>query len=391
MDLFSSIGGNMRKLILPSLCICFLVSASFLSAAPKGEPKNPVTYLYQFDDPKETAKEGQLFSSWDKDPKDKTQSCRISFAERGKGKALKIQYDVDSPNPAYNGIWMKNNKTDFSKFAGLTLDLRGEPEKHTSRLWVEMKSSDGGVGKVLVSGISPEWQTFELPLFLFTMHPEYASPISDFKKVSEIVLTFDDSTMTRKEGIVYFDNLGLTTAETNSFVVDDFEDGDLISSIGGGEGAWSCNPKDDSQFCEAVVAKGALRLDYDIDSVQTYDEGHPNTAYNGFYIKLNELDISKMDYLDLSLKGDPTSFVLELKALNSSYKKKISGLTSSWKTARISLKEFKAKSSLMKEIVFLFDWQSSRKEATLYIDDIGFSREAEKETEESEPSGEETE
>ena len=67
---------------------------------------------------------GGDFGSWDKDPSDPTQKCTISFDKAGAfggvGYSLKIDYDVDSPNPAYNGFWMKLQGSNVSSYAKLT-------------------------------------------------------------------------------------------------------------------------------------------------------------------------------------------------------------------------------------------------------------------------------
>src|SRR3989338_6354852 len=58
---------------------------------------------------------GGDFGSWDKDPSDPTQRCVIAFdkanAFGNAGYSLRLDYDVDSPNPAYNGFWMKLQNT----------------------------------------------------------------------------------------------------------------------------------------------------------------------------------------------------------------------------------------------------------------------------------------
>ena len=67
---------------------------------------------------------GGDFGAWDKDPSDPTQTCTIAFdkanAFGGVGYALRLDYDVDSPNPAYNGFWMKLEGIDISQCKDLS-------------------------------------------------------------------------------------------------------------------------------------------------------------------------------------------------------------------------------------------------------------------------------
>ena len=53
---------------------------------------------------------------WQADPNDETQGneCLYTPSDNfigAQGKSLRVTYDVDSPNPAYNGFWMKLNNT----------------------------------------------------------------------------------------------------------------------------------------------------------------------------------------------------------------------------------------------------------------------------------------
>jgi len=63
---------------------------------------------------------GGDFGAWDKDPNDDTQTCAVSFnfgddpTGNTDGYSLQMDYDVDSPNPAYNGFWTTLEGKDFS-------------------------------------------------------------------------------------------------------------------------------------------------------------------------------------------------------------------------------------------------------------------------------------
>ena len=65
---------------------------------------------------------GGDFGAWDKDPNDDTQGTQLTFEPDDAlgdqaGYAIRLDYDVDSPNPAYNGFWMKLNGEDATAYA----------------------------------------------------------------------------------------------------------------------------------------------------------------------------------------------------------------------------------------------------------------------------------
>src|SRR3989338_2888870 len=94
----------------------------------------------------------------------------------------------------------------------------------------------------------------------------------------------------------------------NELVVADFNTGEKPSNLGGDFGAWDKDPNDETQGCqqsfEATHVLGdetgySIRLDYDVDS--------PNPAYNGFWMKLNDLDTTAYNTVNFYLKGDATN------------------------------------------------------------------------------------
>ena len=57
---------------------------------------------------------------WDFKPQDSSQSCRIRYTKKvkmgTKGSSLKVMYDVDSPNQAFNGVYSELKNIDISSF-----------------------------------------------------------------------------------------------------------------------------------------------------------------------------------------------------------------------------------------------------------------------------------
>ena len=147
---------------------------------------------------------GGDFGSWDKDPSDPTQRCTIAFdkasAFGGVGYSIKLDYDVDSPNPAYNGFWMKLQGTDLSGYKRLTLYVKGDATRgYTPQIKLELKNGKE-VGRYLLKGITDQWQQVSIPLNEFV-------GLSEWKGMTEFVVVFDDITSTKKVGTVYLDEI----------------------------------------------------------------------------------------------------------------------------------------------------------------------------------------
>lgn len=148
---------------------------------------------------------GGNWGAWDKDPKDKTQFCKEEFDEKNRygkeGYCLKITYDVDSPNPAYNGFWMKLEKADFSPYSKICFYAKiDEQVGGTDRFKVELKNTKGEVGKTMVSGLTKDWQLITIPFNKFR-------GISEFNEMTEFVIVFEDTVANPKSGIIYIDNI----------------------------------------------------------------------------------------------------------------------------------------------------------------------------------------
>ncbi|MCM8763601.1 MAG: hypothetical protein NC927_00725 [Candidatus Omnitrophica bacterium] len=148
---------------------------------------------------------GGDFGAWDKDPADFTQMCVESFnvteREGDSGFCMAIDYDVDSPNPAYNGFWMKLNGADFSKYKKLLLKVKGDVTKgYTKVVKIELKNNKGEVGKYYITEVADNWKTLEIPFLKF-------AGITDFSNMTEFVIVFEDWRSTKKEGRIYIDDL----------------------------------------------------------------------------------------------------------------------------------------------------------------------------------------
>lgn len=180
------------------------------AAQPVVEAPKPVAIkeviVADFNSGKKPNNIGGDFGAWNKDPDDPTQWCRESFnADERYGKegyALQLDYDVDSPNPAYNGFWMKLENFNATPFNKLIFYVKGDAkEGYPARFKIELKNANGEVGKYYVTQISPTWAPVEVPFSSF-------EGIKDFGRLTEFTVVFEDSKTRPKTGRIYLDNIG---------------------------------------------------------------------------------------------------------------------------------------------------------------------------------------
>jgi hypothetical protein len=149
---------------------------------------------------------GGDFGAWNRDEADQTQGCKMNFNQTemhgGAGSSVQLDYDVDSPNPAYNGFWMKLQNQDASQYDKLSLWIKGDAAAgYSTKVKLELKNAKGEVGKYTVSNITAEWQEIVIPLAQF-------SGLTDLASMTELVVVFDDMTCSgKKQGTIYIDDI----------------------------------------------------------------------------------------------------------------------------------------------------------------------------------------
>ena len=149
---------------------------------------------------------GGDFGSWDKDPEDDTQGTQMAFEPddalaNPAGYSIRLDYDVDSANPAYNGFWMKLGGEDARDFNTLTFYIKGDIEKgFTKRVKVELKDQSGKPSPYLVANVTGEWQKVSIPFEKFRR-------VSDWSRINEFVVVFDDMNSRPKTGSLLIDQV----------------------------------------------------------------------------------------------------------------------------------------------------------------------------------------
>jgi len=184
-----------------NLVVILAVAVTFMVA---GRSNAGILKVGDFDSGEKPNNLGGDFGAWNKDPTDLTQMCTDSFSSEvkygDKGYSLKLVYDVDSPNPAYNGFWTKLQNQDVTGYNELVFYVKGDEEKgFTTRFKVELKNPTQ-VSSFLVTGVTSEWQKVVIPLQKF-------KGITDWSQMSEFVVVFDDLTSNPKEGAIYIDDV----------------------------------------------------------------------------------------------------------------------------------------------------------------------------------------
>ena len=146
---------------------------------------------------------GGEYLTWTRDSNDPTFSIAISNQvmeknHREKNRCLKIDYDVDSPNPAaFGGFHIFLLGTDGSGCDGITFWAKGTPDNIKFEL-----HGPGGVGVTRIKGIKPDkWTKITVPFY------QFGGMISNWSNLDRITLVFEDSTSVPKTGTLYLDDI----------------------------------------------------------------------------------------------------------------------------------------------------------------------------------------
>ena len=182
-----------------------LVGAEYSSSAQT--PLQPAAGRYMiadFDQPGWQTNLKDPFGTWDRDPDDPTQFCRARLVDEPRvgssGYSLMLDYNVHSPNPAFNGFWMKLPSIRLRDFQALSFAVKGDPDRgFTRRVRLELKDKKH-IASYTLDGIQAEWVRMHIPLNVF-------QGIEKLKTATEFVLVFDDKTVTEPSGAIFLDEV----------------------------------------------------------------------------------------------------------------------------------------------------------------------------------------
>lgn len=153
---------------------------------------------------------GGEFGTWQIDPEDESQDCKMELNETisasgNRGYFLRLDYDVDSPKPAFNGFWMKLNNLNLTPYEYLSFLVKGEG-LFTTQFKVELKNAKGEKVIYFVSGVTNSWQKVVITLDKL----KKVNSITDWTQMTEFLITFDDIVATEKIGVILIDNISFT-------------------------------------------------------------------------------------------------------------------------------------------------------------------------------------
>ncbi len=194
-------------LVLVALMVVGFGVASY-AATPKAANSNELV-IADFDTGDKPNNIGGDFGGWDKDPNDESQGTQMSFDTDdsqgdSSGYSIRLDYDVDSPNPAYNGFWMKLNGEDATPYNTLNFYVKGDAKLgFTKRFKIELKDMTNKPSAYIVSGVTDQWQKISIPFEKFRR-------IENWNALNEIVIVFDDINSTPKTGGILIDQFTLS-------------------------------------------------------------------------------------------------------------------------------------------------------------------------------------
>ena len=189
----------MRKSMIVLVAICSLL----LMAAGPAQAKE--AYVDDYNTGGKPNCLGGDLGSFDYMPNDFSQSCLEAYdpvVKRGdSGFSLRLDYDVDSINEAFNGLWIKLNGFNATSYNKLVLWVKGDADKgYTTTFKTVLENAQGEQGEYYVTGIPADWTKVEIPLDRFV-------GITDLSSLLEFVIVFEDKSATTKDGTIWIDDI----------------------------------------------------------------------------------------------------------------------------------------------------------------------------------------
>jgi hypothetical protein len=199
----------MRVKFLSILGLIIIISPIF---SQKYKPEDVFTeekplILFNFDAQGNFNNLGGQWGCFDANPNDREAYIRTRFIKDNdlhkQGYYLKVMYDVESSQPAFNGIWTKLLGADLSKFYAVQLTIKGDKEANFSDFFkIELKDKKTKI-EGFVDGITSEWKKITVPFDQFEGDIESL----DMKNLDEFVIVFEDWRFNQKTGAYYIDDI----------------------------------------------------------------------------------------------------------------------------------------------------------------------------------------
>ena len=148
---------------------------------------------------------GQEWGSWNFDPNDPEQgfvdAIETDDFQSKSGFCIRMDYDVQSSKPAFNGFWMKLGNLDATPYEWFSFYVKGQPNgQFTKRFKFELKNAKGERAVYLANALSMNWQQIRVPF-------KKNQSIQDWSQLIEFVIVFDDILVTYKKGTLFLDEI----------------------------------------------------------------------------------------------------------------------------------------------------------------------------------------
>ena len=189
------------------IALVFILSSIFLFGVSSLVLAEEIALVADFDSAQKTNNRGQEIEVWlAGDGSDTTQSCQLSFVEddalgKEAGHAVRLDYDVESENPAYNGMRMGLNSFDASGYKTLNFYIKGDTARgFAKQLKIELIGPNKLPSPFMVQGITDKWQKVTIPLSEFIL-------IQDWTSLGKFVIVFADINDDPKIGTIYLDHV----------------------------------------------------------------------------------------------------------------------------------------------------------------------------------------
>ena len=191
--------------MIRAAALLLVLCAACGRAAPAEGPAAPipdVVLVDDFDDGLPPNRLGGTYGPFIPNLEDRTMYCRVvpTAEERigGEGFGMRVEYDVDSPRPAFGGFWMKVQNFDARPFLALRFHARGDPKGYPAQIGVEIKNAREGDNVTI--DLAPEWRSYDIPLSQF-------DNVTDTSMLTEIVFVVSDRLAKKKVGAFYIDHV----------------------------------------------------------------------------------------------------------------------------------------------------------------------------------------
>ena len=197
-----------RRNMVVAAVLAFLVMFAGVTGSFAATKSANELMIADFNSGEKPSNIGGDFGAWNKDPADFSQGCMESFDTANRhgdtGFAMKLEYSVESKNPAYNGFWMALPNLDASKYDNLAFWVKGDSKTgYTTVFKVELKNASKQIGRYYVTNVTDEWQEVVIPVSEF-------KGLNDLSNMTEFVVVFEDRIASNKKCVIYIDDLRFT-------------------------------------------------------------------------------------------------------------------------------------------------------------------------------------